>query len=233
MAALDPFRGYATALRTTWPRATRVLDAFHVVRLGLNALDQVRRRAQHDTRGHRGHAGDPLFGIRRLLRRGYEHHSERSWTRMLTGLAAGADGQQVCGAWIAAQELRLVYREPTRDRAERRLLRWFTAVAEHEIPELIRLARTFDAWRDELLAYFDTGGVSNGPTEAINGLIKKMKRIGGTATATSPTTGSVSSCTAESTGRLHRSPRSEGDYHAWPHRAVKVGQFEVDDKVPS
>ena len=97
---------------------------------------------------------------------------------MLAGLAAGDDGEQVGRAWIAAQELRLLYREPTRDRAERRLLRWFTAVAEHEIPELIRLARTLDAWRDELLAYFDTGGVSNGPTEAVNALIKKVKRVG-------------------------------------------------------
>ena len=66
----------------------------------------------------------------------------------------------------------------TGNRAEQRLLRWFTAVAEHEIPELIRLARTLDAWRDELLAYFDTGGVSNGPTEAVNALIKKVKRVG-------------------------------------------------------
>jgi transposase len=41
VAALDPFRGYATALRTTLPNATRVLDAFHVVRLGFDALDQV------------------------------------------------------------------------------------------------------------------------------------------------------------------------------------------------
>ena len=61
---------------------------------------------------------------------------------------------------------------------QRRLLRWFTTVAEQEIPELLRLARTLDAWREELLAYFDTGGVSNGPTEAVNGLIKKIKRIG-------------------------------------------------------
>ena len=38
---------------------------------------------------------------------------------------------------------------------------------------------TLDAWRDKLLAYFDTGGVSNGPTEAVSGLIKKVKRVGG------------------------------------------------------
>jgi transposase len=178
VAALDPFRGYATALRTTLPHATRVLDAFHVVRLGLDALDQVRRRVQQDTLNRRGHAGDPLFGIRRLLRRGHDHHSEKSWARMLAGLAAGDADEQVGRAWIAAQELRLLYRCPDRGRAERHLLRWFTDVAEHEIPELVRLARTLDAWRDELLAYFDTGGVSNGPTEAVNGLIKKVKRVG-------------------------------------------------------
>ena len=93
-------------------------------------------------------------------------------------LEAGDVDAQVQRAWIAAQELRLLYREPDRVHAERRLLRWLTDIADHEIPELLRLARTLDAWREELLAYFDTGGVSNGPTEAVNGLIKKIKRIG-------------------------------------------------------
>ncbi len=49
--------------------------------------------------------------------------------------------------------------------------------ADSDFPELHRLARTIDAWREELLANFDTGGVSNGPTEAINLLIKKIKRV--------------------------------------------------------
>jgi transposase len=97
---------------------------------------------------------------------------------MLAGLEAGDPDQQVGRAWIAPLELQLLYREPSRHRAERRLLRWFTTIAEHQIPELVRLASTLDAWRPELLAYFDTGGVSNGPTEAINELIKKIKRIG-------------------------------------------------------
>jgi transposase len=178
VAALDPFRGYATALRVNLPQAVRVLDAFHVVRLGFNAVDQVRRRVQHETTGHRGRRDDPLFRIRRVLRRGFEHHTPRSWDRLLAGLDAGDVDQQIGRAWIAAQDLRLLYREPDRRRAERRLLRWFTTVAEHEVPELLRLARTLDMWREELLAYFDTGGVSNGPTEAVNGLIKKIKRIG-------------------------------------------------------
>jgi transposase len=44
------------------------------------------------------------------------------------------------------------------------------------IPEAARLGRTLRSWRSEFLAYFDTGGASNGPTEAINLLIEKHRR---------------------------------------------------------
>ena len=179
VAALDPFRGYATALRTSLPGATRVLDAFHVTRLGFAAVDDVRRRVQQESTGHRGRRDDPLFTIRRLLRRGADNLSDRAWQRLLAGLDAGdTDDGQIGRTWIAAQDLRLLFAEPDRDRAERRLLRWFVHCADSNIPELHRLARTIDTWREELLAYFDTGGVSNGPTEAMNLLIKKIKRAG-------------------------------------------------------
>jgi hypothetical protein len=39
------------------------------VKLANTALGEVRRRVQQDTLGHRGHAGDPLSRIRRLLLR--------------------------------------------------------------------------------------------------------------------------------------------------------------------
>ena len=64
LAALDPFRGYATALATTLPDAVRVLDAFHVVKLGNDVVDHVRRRVQQETLGHRGHKNDPLYQVR-------------------------------------------------------------------------------------------------------------------------------------------------------------------------
>ena len=59
------------------------------------------------------------------------------------------------------------------------------ALAEHlvealptcPIPEIARLGRTLKQWRDAFLAYFDTGGASNGPTEAMNGLIELHRRI--------------------------------------------------------
>ena len=156
----------------------RVLDAFHVIKLGFDAVDQVRRRVQQDTFGHRGRAGDPLYGIRRVLRRGHDHHSDRSWTRLLHGLDLGDPDGEVAAAWIAAQELRLLYRCATRSRPRPRSTGWLAFCADSEVPELHRLARTLDSWRDELLARFTVGAVSNGPTEAINLLIKKIKRVG-------------------------------------------------------
>ena len=178
VASLDPFRGYATALSTTLPHAARVLDTFHVVKLGFTAVDDVRRRVQQDTHGHRGRTGDPLYGIRRVLRRGANTLSDRAWDRLLVGLGAGDPDGHVTAAWIAAQDLRLLYRAPDRDRAAHLLHRLLVHCADSGVPELARLARTLDAWRGELLAVFDHPGISNGPTEAINLLIKKIKRVG-------------------------------------------------------
>jgi transposase len=178
VAALDPFRGYATALSSSLPAAIRVLDAFHVTRLGFAAVDDVRRRVQQESTGHRGRKHDPLFCIRRLLRRRFDRLSERAWARILAGLEAGDVDQQIGLTWIAAQDLCLLFQAHTRYQAEQRLHRWLVHCADANVPELQRLARTLDAWRGELLAYFDTDGVSNGPTEAMNALIKKIKRIG-------------------------------------------------------
>ena len=44
--------------------------------------------------------------------------------------------------------------------------------------ELSRLARTVRVWEAEILAWHATDGCSNGPTEAINLLINKVKRVG-------------------------------------------------------
>ena len=178
VAALDPFRGYASALRTSLPQAIRVLDAFHVARLGFAAVDDVRRRVQQESTGHRGRRDDPLYAIRRVLRRGAEHLSEHAWTRLLAGLDAGDLDQQIGLTWIAAQDLRRIYGSASRGEAEARLYSWFVHCADSGVPELRRLATTIDSWTSEFLAYFTTGGLSNGPTEAMNLLIKKIKRVG-------------------------------------------------------
>jgi hypothetical protein len=108
-ASLDPFRGYATALRTSLPEAVRVLDAFHVVRLGQAAVDDVRRRRQQETLGRRAHREDPLYRGRRLLRRGALALKRRQWTKVALTPTVGDPRGQLTGAWVVAQELQLLY----------------------------------------------------------------------------------------------------------------------------
>jgi len=153
-----------------------VLDPFHAIKLGQNTIDAVRRRVQQDTLGHRGRRGDPLYGIRRVLLRGAERHTLCSYTRLRAGLAADDTAGQVGAAWIATQELRHVYGARDLTQARDRLFTFYTVCADAEIPELHRLARTITAWQDQLLVYFTTGRASNGPTEAVNLLIKSARR---------------------------------------------------------
>lgn len=88
-AALDPFRGYANAIRDELPEAITVLDAFHVVKLGSAMVDEVRRRVQQDTLGHRGRKGDPLYAIRRTLQIGAEHLTDKQSARLDTNSMPG------------------------------------------------------------------------------------------------------------------------------------------------
>jgi transposase len=60
VATLDPFQGNKSAVDEELAEATAVLDAFQFVALGTKCVDEVRRRVQQATTGHRGRKGDPL-----------------------------------------------------------------------------------------------------------------------------------------------------------------------------
>lgn len=105
VAALDPFGGYKSAIDAELADATAVLDAFHVVKLGTQVVDEVRRRVQQDTRGHRGRKGDPLFGIQTILRAGAENLTDRQLARLATAIEADEAHEAVYVAWRCAQDL--------------------------------------------------------------------------------------------------------------------------------
>jgi hypothetical protein len=50
--------------------------------VGTQAVDEVRRRVQQETLGHRGRKNDPLYGIRTVLRAGAEHLTDRQQQRL-------------------------------------------------------------------------------------------------------------------------------------------------------
>ncbi|HEV2811589.1 MAG TPA: ISL3 family transposase [Acidimicrobiales bacterium] len=174
--AIDPHRGYANGVAEKLAHATLVVDPFHAVRLANMAIDDVRRRVQQEECGHRGRTGDPLYGIRRLLLRGNERLSAHARARMEVGLAAGDPRDEVLDAWLAKEALRFMYAADTMAEAARRFDAFIKEAKSSSVPELHRLAKTMSQWRTQILAHHRSGA-SNGPTEAVNLLIKKVLRV--------------------------------------------------------
>jgi transposase len=108
-AALDPFRGYANAIRDELPDAVAVLDAFHVVKLAGQVLDEVRRWVQQETLKRRGHKDDPLYKVRRTLLTGVEHLTDRQRDRLNKYLPVGDPNGEVEVTWSVYQQVRSIY----------------------------------------------------------------------------------------------------------------------------
>jgi len=176
--ALDPWRGYASALTAPLGHARVVVDHFHAIRLANTVVDQVRRRMQQATLGHRGRKRDPLYRIRKLLLTAAEQLTGRGRVRLRAGLAAGDPTGEVAAAWQGKELLRAVYAAVGTAAARAALERFYRWADGVQVAELSRLARTVRAWEAEILAWHATNGCSNGPTEALNLLIKKVKRVG-------------------------------------------------------
>lgn len=168
---------YRKTFGDSLPDATLVADPFHVVKLASTRLDDVRRRTQQETLGHRGHRDDPLYKSRKLLTIGHERLDDKGNAKLENLLEAGDPKGEVRMAWHAKETLRGLYDQPAED-AGGYLADLIDSLIEPDMaPELRQLGRTLRTWRTEICAWH-RAQVSNGPTEATNNLIKVIKRIG-------------------------------------------------------
>jgi len=177
VVATDLAESYRAGLDGRLDHAIRVADPFHVVRLGNRCLDQVRRRVQNATLGHRGRKHDPLYRIRKLMLTGTERLEGPGLDRMLLGLRLGDPDQEVLGAWLAKESVRDVYLADDPAEAELLVDKAIEGCGMDPVDEVRSLGRTLSRWRAEILAHHVTGA-SNGPTEGLNLLVKKVKRAG-------------------------------------------------------
>jgi len=177
VVAMDGFTGFKTATTEELPDAVAVMDPFHVVRLAGDALDRCRRRVQHDTHGHRGRTGDPLYAARRTLHTGADLLTDKQKDR-LAALFEDDQHVQLEATWGIYQRMIAAYREPDRPRG-RELMQQLIKAVSHGVPaalpEVITLGRTLKKRAADVLAYFDRPGTSNGPTEAINGRLEHLR----------------------------------------------------------
>jgi transposase len=151
VVALDLTDTYRNGLFPHLAHVVRVADPFHVTRVANRMLDQVRRRVQNETLGHRGRKVDPLFRIRKLLLKGDERLDERGRDKILAGLRFGDPHDEVLGAWLAKEAVRSIYLTDDVTEASALLDNAIEACAGDEVPEIRTMAHTLSRWRTEIL----------------------------------------------------------------------------------
>lgn len=175
-ATLDLSATYRSALDAMLPDAVQVADPFHVVKLANTKLDECRRRVQNQTLGHRGRKTDPLYRCRRLLTKADERLTETGTTKLVGLLQAGDPDGEVATAWQAKESVRDIYTHTNPEIALHWTERLAADLTEPDQPVEVRsLGRTLKRWKDQIVAWH-RAHVSNGPTEAVNNLIKRVKR---------------------------------------------------------
>lgn len=180
--------------RLAFPKASRVIDRFHVQRLALDAVQEIRIKHRWDAinadteareaaklegrkyEPERLENGDTL---KELLARGRYalFKSPDKWTAsqrqradMLFRLYPDLNE-----AYQLSQNLRAIFnRHSTKDCARINLARWYNRVAESGFKSFNTIAATFYEHSDEILNFFDNRS-TNASAESINSKIKAFR----------------------------------------------------------
>jgi transposase len=176
-ATLDLSGPYRNVFDTMLPGAVQVADPFHVIKLANTKVDETRRRVQNETMGNRGRKADPLYRIRRLLTKADERLTDKGRIKLVGLLDAGDPRGEVRTAWHAKEVVRQIYTHTDPDLAVEHVERVGRDLQDDSCPpEVQSLGRTIIRWKDQIAAWHQAH-VSNGPTEAANNLIKRIKRV--------------------------------------------------------
>jgi transposase len=176
-ATLDLSGPYRKVFNDALPWATQIADPFHLIKLANQKLDECRRRVQNEVFGHRGHKNDPLYRARRLLTMAAERLSENGQEKLVGLLSAGDRRNQVAACYHAKEAVRELYTVPDYELAEQWIDELIRDMNDPSWPLEVRsLGRTLKRWRNQIIAWH-RAHFTNGPTEAVNNLIKRVKRV--------------------------------------------------------
>jgi transposase len=169
--AMDMSPAYHEAVSTHLPKATIVYDHFHVIKLFNDKLSDLRRWLYH-------RAGDEqkkvLKGVRWLLLKLAENlNTERDERARLK--EALRLNKPLALAYYMKEDLRQFWEQPGKKYATLFLNDWIRRAKASGVHILLQMAKTLDAHRSGLLAYYDYP-ISTGPLEGTNNKIKTMKR---------------------------------------------------------
>ncbi len=179
VVAMDVFAGFKTAAAEELPETVEALGPFHVVKLGSEALDKTWQRVQREPLGRRGLEDDPLYKARCTLSVGLGLATEKQKS-MLEDLSKALEHKLVQLVWSVYQRRVDAYHRPkpgVGKCALTSLIDEIGAKVPLGLPKLKRLGTTLKRRKADVLADFDHVGGSNGPTEALNGPLERLRGI--------------------------------------------------------
>ena len=161
----DMSPAYAKGVALEFPNARLVFDYFHVVGLLTSAVDKVRRRESV-------HFPDLLKGTRYLWLKNEENLTEdqQGQRRQLCRCKL-----QTAKAYCHLSAFQDLLKATDVTEAVGGLKWWYNWVCHSRIPEMIAVAKSIKNHWDGIVAYLETR-LTNGPAEAINGIIQTAKR---------------------------------------------------------
>ena len=153
-----------------FPEAKIIADKFHVIRVVINSLENVRKRIQkefHDAKRKWFKRSRQL-----LLKPEYKLTDEDKieLNRMLNS------SSELEKAWILKERFYEIFRKDTRTEAKKELRDWLLLANQLSIPEFQHCITTFTNWSTEI-ANIVGENISNGFIEGSNNKIKVLKRI--------------------------------------------------------
>jgi transposase len=116
--------------------------------------------------------------------RNLERLSPAQFAKIIDILAADRHGQEIAAAWVAKEKLRdalnlrarVTGSTPCERDVRGRLFAFYDWCAQHDIPELVTLAKTISRWEDEIAAAVITG-ITNATAGSLNRLAKLEARL--------------------------------------------------------
>lgn len=161
---------FRSVTKTMFSEAKIVADKFHVIRVVINSLENVRKRIQkefHETKRKWFKRSRYL-----LLKPEYKLTDEDK-TELARMLNSSYDLEK---AYVLKERFYEVFRKQTRTEAKKELGNWLLLAADLSLSEFRHCITTFSNWKTEI-ANIIGERVSNGFIEGSNNKIKVLKRI--------------------------------------------------------
>lgn len=168
--ALDMWKPYARAIKRHYRGLPLVYDVFHILSDYSRTLNEIRVDEYKKLEGQE--EGRFIKGSRHLLLKGQEKLSIPAQEKLLQLLSMN---RPLFIAYVLKEDLRRLWRLPTRREAERYLYDWIHKALSSGISLLSRFARKLKRHAAGILNYFDFP-ISTAKVEGINNRIKVIKR---------------------------------------------------------